>query len=332
MIWIVFMAGDSSITVLSEGVASIHYSEDVARDRAIDDALRRAVEQALGTFVSSETIVKNYRLIEDRILSRAEGYVSSYRIVSEEIEDSLYRVRILAEVRKGKLEEDAETIKNMVLRKGRPLIYVESKVPFVRNYFITHLKQDGFSVIEDTTRRKPDLILKVDFGEEWEDQGTGYDAAIRLFTLHIAARIMDPRTGEVVASYTDQRTYPNMNTRIRNEFLEDAYREIKGTLLEEWSSGRELTVIIIKGGDDKFLKRLKDILRTNVRDLESMTLKRYREGYGELEIVSADNAGRIYDILLKHLDDASIEIDGKIIRVRANSSPIRTDRMKNPKK
>jgi len=325
------MGSDTTITVLSDGVASIHYSRDVARDRAIEDALRRAVEQALGTFISSETIVENYQLIEDRILSKSEGYVAGYRIVSEGIEDSLYRVKVLAKIRKGKLQEDAEAIKSMVLRKGRPLIYVESKVPFVRDFFITRLKEDGFPVIEDTTQRKPDLILKVDFGEEWEERGAGFDAAIRLFVLHISAKIIDRETGEVVASYTNQKTYPNMNARIRNAFLESTYREIKGTILEEWNTGKELTIIIVKGGDRQLIENLKDIIRKNVRSLDYLKLKKYREGYGEIEVVASDDAGRIYDILLKSLkDDASISIDGKVITILIGDTSRKIDRRKYP--
>lgn len=321
MLWIIVLAGDTTFTILSEGAASLHYSVDVARDRAIEDALRRAVEQALGTFISSETMVENYRLIQDRILSRAEGYVAGYRIVSEGIQDSLYRVRILARVRKGRLQDDAEAIKNLIMRRGRPLIYVDSRVPFVKDFFVKRLREDGFPVIEDTTHRKPDLVLRVDFGEEWETRETGYDAPLRLIILHISAGIIDRRSGEVVASYSNQKAYPNMNTRIRNTFLKNAYREVKGNLIDEWKSGRSLTIIIVKGGDEALMKNLRDILRKSIRGLEHMKLKRYRRGYGEIEVLASDDAERIYDILVGKLEGASLRLEGNTVTIVFAQAP-----------
>jgi len=45
--------------------------KDIARDHAIKDALRKAVEQAVGTFIFSETVVENYEVLSDRIYSKA---------------------------------------------------------------------------------------------------------------------------------------------------------------------------------------------------------------------------------------------------------------------
>ncbi|MEO0224689.1 MAG: hypothetical protein ABIL76_06330, partial [candidate division WOR-3 bacterium] len=76
---ILFLILQSEKTIISEGVSSINnVSIDVARDRAISDALRNAIEQALGTYIESQTIIDNYQLIEDNILSKSKGYVKSY--------------------------------------------------------------------------------------------------------------------------------------------------------------------------------------------------------------------------------------------------------------
>ena len=83
-----------------EGVAAV-VNDDVAvaRDRAIDDAKRKAVEQVAGTQVSAETITENFQLVEDKIYSRASGFVRKYEIVSElKEEGGVYRVRIKAVV------------------------------------------------------------------------------------------------------------------------------------------------------------------------------------------------------------------------------------------
>lgn len=61
-----------------------------AREEASTLAKRNAVEQAIGTLVTSETQVENFQLISDKILTKASGYVKRFEILKEtDREDSL---------------------------------------------------------------------------------------------------------------------------------------------------------------------------------------------------------------------------------------------------
>ena len=64
--------GQSQVQVT--GVGTI-MNNDVAaaRDRAIDDALRKAVEGTLGTYIDAQTKVENFMVVEDRILNWSRG-------------------------------------------------------------------------------------------------------------------------------------------------------------------------------------------------------------------------------------------------------------------
>lgn len=84
--------------VIVEGEAAIEGGRATAREQAIAQANRLAVEQALGVYVISETLVKNAAVIEDKILTRANGYVSSYKIISEQAQGQIYRVKLQATV------------------------------------------------------------------------------------------------------------------------------------------------------------------------------------------------------------------------------------------
>ncbi len=96
-----------------------------ARDRAIDDALRQAVEQALGTYIESETRVQNYQVVDDNILSWTRGYVRNYTIISDyKKTPELYEVRLRAEVELGDLQRDAEAVKSLIERMGNPRVMV----------------------------------------------------------------------------------------------------------------------------------------------------------------------------------------------------------------
>ncbi len=63
-------AADSARTesITTEGVGSIRAGdEDIARDNALDDALRQAVEQGMGVYIESETLVENFQLVNEPV-------------------------------------------------------------------------------------------------------------------------------------------------------------------------------------------------------------------------------------------------------------------------
>ncbi len=119
-------ANNATITVSAMGQAAI-YGEDVAnaRDKAITDAQRKAVEQAIGAMVSSETVTENFELISDKILSRSSGYVRNYKILSEGKDDmGVYQVTIEAQVSSGNLNNDLQGILAVLQAKNMPRVLV----------------------------------------------------------------------------------------------------------------------------------------------------------------------------------------------------------------
>src|SRR5579885_936212 len=88
-----------SQTVTAEGVAGIQGGDQgIARDNALRDAQRKAVEQAVGALVASETLVENFVTVRDNILSKSQGYIQKYAIVKEGAQGNLYSVTITATV------------------------------------------------------------------------------------------------------------------------------------------------------------------------------------------------------------------------------------------
>jgi hypothetical protein len=96
----------------------------LTRDAAIRSAMRNAVEQGIGAYVSSETVVKNFMTISDKILSHTDGYVKSYTVASEATEFGVVKVRINAEVESGKLRTDLVAAKLLYELKNKPRIMV----------------------------------------------------------------------------------------------------------------------------------------------------------------------------------------------------------------
>jgi len=68
-------------------------------EEAINDALRNAVEQAVGTLVSSETLVENYQVVKDQILSTSRGYINGFEILEQRRQpNGVFTATIKAEV------------------------------------------------------------------------------------------------------------------------------------------------------------------------------------------------------------------------------------------
>lgn len=108
--------------VQAKGVGTIYQGDKaLARDQAINDALRKAVEKALGTWIKSETVVQNFMLVEDNILNWSNGYVKHYDILSEmPTSDDMYEVNISAEVETASLIQDQDMLQSLLDKMGNP--------------------------------------------------------------------------------------------------------------------------------------------------------------------------------------------------------------------
>src|SRR5256714_9314602 len=81
-----------------------------ARERALDEALRQAVEQATATVLEPGDLVTRASDLKLRIYPKAKSYVSTYRILDEsENPPGTFQVHLSAAVATGKLARDLST-------------------------------------------------------------------------------------------------------------------------------------------------------------------------------------------------------------------------------
>jgi len=112
-------------TVTAEGVgAVIGGDRAIARDQAIQDALRKAVEQAVGILVSSETLVQNFQTLNDKIYTQTQGYIQNYRVLSENPGPNVHQVTIQASVAMGNLEKDLQALGFLLGQVGKPRVMI----------------------------------------------------------------------------------------------------------------------------------------------------------------------------------------------------------------
>ncbi|MCX6026894.1 MAG: hypothetical protein NTY23_11655 [Chloroflexi bacterium] len=124
-------------------------------------ALRSAVEQGVGVFVTSQTRVENDRLIQDRILSMSTGFVRGYDVVETRQGPSGVEVRIVAVVGLTPLREALQAAGVQVRLSGRTM----------------------FAAIEqeDEKRRNEVEVLSALFWED-VDQPSAWDLQVQVGT------------------------------------------------------------------------------------------------------------------------------------------------------
>ncbi len=115
-------AGDKE-TVEGEGYATIvDGHKDTAREKAINNALRRAVEEVVGVMVESQTLVRDFQLLNDRIYTQSSGYVQRYAVIAERWDGDSCWVKLRATVSLVKLEQGLDSLGVLAKQMGKPRI------------------------------------------------------------------------------------------------------------------------------------------------------------------------------------------------------------------
>lgn len=110
----------ATVTVVAEGVAPFlkDMSLDEVRGRARDEARRNAIEQAVGVFVRSTSVLHNSQITDELISSVSRGVIEQEQWADEQIEEvkdgkrpgpamAMYRTTIKAQVRPVHVERRA---------------------------------------------------------------------------------------------------------------------------------------------------------------------------------------------------------------------------------
>lgn len=99
--------------------------EGLSEDAARRDALRKALEQGAGVEISSHSQVENFELIRDTIYARAEGIVSSYKILDQGFgAGGTFYCKIEAIVDPSAVASTWGAVQNVLDQLGEPRIIV----------------------------------------------------------------------------------------------------------------------------------------------------------------------------------------------------------------
>jgi hypothetical protein len=151
------------LCIASISVAAVEVTgEGPSKDAAISAALRKAVEQSLGTHITSQTTVVDSALVDDKIYSHSKGYVKRYEILRTSTIADGFAVTISAEIDTMLLRDDLDALtilrKNAVVGNPRILVVFSTRQKNLKGKPFTDEIYNG--IVESLTDRQFRVVDK----------------------------------------------------------------------------------------------------------------------------------------------------------------------------
>lgn len=210
-----------------EGFGSIINSDTAqARDEALIDARRRALEQVAGVTVDAETITRNQALFDQIVRTQTRGLITAERVLEEgALGDGRFRARIEAWVKAGEAQERLASLVSelsfIVLLSEQNLGQDQSQ-PIVENEVVRRFLDAGYRVldhaqVERVARR--DQLAALRRGDSQAAREIGLKFLANLIVIgqattrpsqntqgivsahaRVTARVIEAETGRIVAN------------------------------------------------------------------------------------------------------------------------------------
>ena len=278
-------ADDNVATVEVWGEALIHEGDrPKARECALQEAFSAAITQVMGAFITAESYTRNYVSIERSVLGKTQGYVRTYKIVSELVDGDILRLQVAVTVSKEEIKDDLTALGILLDAMGNPVVLLRGKEDGLGDAQSAHvfnekLAQKGFQVIEGKRDRGTDVFVDLvgTIQSQTEVGNIGLNGAV--VNLRVKAFWKD--TDRVILSIQKASNGAGMSA---DAALKDAYNKAANVLFPEFleelakkwgqeiTNGRTFTVNIegVGYGDIKvFLGRLSRVFGVKKVDLQS---------------------------------------------------------------
>jgi hypothetical protein len=109
-------------------------------EKALENALRNAIEEAVGALITSETRMENDEIVKDELLSYSKGFIRTYKKLSEEKEDGEFKTTVAAIVTQKQIIDKLEA-------RGVEVTYQTSGM-FAKMQAWDRLKNSEFSLAQ----------------------------------------------------------------------------------------------------------------------------------------------------------------------------------------
>jgi hypothetical protein len=337
------------------GIAAIKSGNlGLAKDEALKDAKRVAVQEVLGSMVSARSDVKNFELVRQTVTSKSEGMIETFSIVSSQaVSEVEYHVRIKAKVSEAMINQ---TIEEVVASQGKPrmMVLVDESFnnkPDGNKVAQTELEAQfiaqGFPFVDRATVEK--IVSKnrhkiaaalggnnaaarelgVDAGAEIILVGSsrvkeaGKIAGSQLISVQadLNLRVIDINTGKILTAGQEHGAYPHINAESGGAMavrkaVTPLREKLVGDIVKLWDINRANTIaLLVTGLDYEKLMVLRGELTEKVRGVKAVNPKGSAGKAAKLEV---EFEGSSFD-LADRLITSGLSIKLKIGDVKPNS-------------
>ncbi|HEX3043911.1 MAG TPA: hypothetical protein VHY08_04080 [Bacillota bacterium] len=323
------------VAVEVEGIAEIHDGDLLqAKEAAISDALRAAVERVMGTLVDAQTRVENYELLDDSILTRSVGYVTDYEVIEIREDGEYLKVLIRAVVKEDAIIDELDTLKIMVKRAGKPRVMVivpeeymkkPATNPAAETAIIQGLLAVGFPVIDPAQLKRShnlESLRRIVNGdnEELRSLATDYGAEIMVLgeaicerfgyyygfiscRATLTVRVVRADTGEILVTHSVQMsgaevTEGNAVKKALANAGEKMAEFLKGAIPVKLSETYRSIQLVITGIDYSTLKLIENHLK-ETRLVKSVFLRDFSNETARFDIETALTLTQVADEVLR---------------------------------
>lgn len=179
-----------------------------ARDEALIDASRRALEQVAGVQVDAETITRNQALFDQLIRTQSRGIIQSVDVLEEgKLPDGRYRVRVSARVKAGEVKDKLESLVSelaLVVLIPEQNLGQPTAQPIVENEVVSRLEESGYRVLDYATLQKlakRDQVAALLRGDEQAAREIGLKFLSNLIVIGQATTRFSQRNNGIVSAY-----------------------------------------------------------------------------------------------------------------------------------
>jgi len=279
--------------------------EVVAREKALDEAKRAAIEKAVGARIQSSTMVENFQVVKDQIFSRTSGYLRRYDIIEEKKTDlGTYEITIEAEVELSALVEDLDRFRKIVGWQKNPRVAIAieggvdpgcmAAVQKTRNLLTEKLRENGFKVFRCGKSAELEMGLLVGVNLEMSSRRSSYQGVeIALNEIALSANIRRPGDEEILAASSAVRSLPGENRlttldKGARECVDAVWSDLRRKLIRLWEkelySERDLYLVVREMPSIVAASEIIPVLSEDVAGVLDVRMLSYNDGTAEYSI------------------------------------------------
>lgn len=326
----------------------------LAKDEALKDAKRVAVQEVLGSIVSARTDVKNLQLVQSSVTSKSEGLIETFSILNAAaVSSAEYQVKIKAKVSMVLINK---AIEEVVASQGKPRMMVILDETFNGRADGNKIAQtelemqfiaQGFpfvdrAAVEKIVARNKRKIASALSGDNSAARALGVDAGAEIILVgtsrvkeagkiadsqlismqaDVNVRVIDINTGKLLTAGQDHGAYPHINAESGAvSAVKKAVTPLREKLVTDivklWDINRGNTIaLLVTGLDYEKLMVLRGELTEKVRGVKAVNPKGSAGKAAKLEIEFEGSSFDLADRLLT----SGLSIPLKIGEVKPNA-------------